>query len=134
MTKNKFKVLFYWFSIMGALAVILGAFGAHTLKKFLEPSQLEIYKTGVQYQFYHLILLGVVALLQEKKASRMLSVVFYLCLAGIFLFSGSLYLLSCRFLLGIESWTWLGPLTPIGGLCFIAAWITFAFSINKTYK
>ena len=131
MRKKNYKVFFYWFSLIGAMAVILGAFGAHTLKASLEPDQLNIYKTGIQYQFYHLSLLGMIAILQQKEKSSLLSLSFYLCLTGIVLFSGSLYLLSCRFLLGIASWTWLGPLTPIGGLCFVAAWLIFGWHFYK---
>ena len=126
------KKLFYYFAFLGGLAVILGAFGAHTLKTLLAPEQLLVYKTGVQYHFYHLILLGVLAILYKQKPSKSLMIPFNLTLLGILLFSGSLYLLSCRYILGIESWTWLGPITPIGGLCFLAAWFSLACHVYKS--
>lgn len=109
-----------------ALAVLLGAFGAHSLKKILSGEMLAIYETGVTYHFYHaigLLVIGIAA--RYLPGSTLLSWSGWLMLAGIVLFSGSLYLLS------ISGTRWLGAVTPVGGLCFIAAWIVFAVTVWK---
>lgn len=114
-------------SLFALLAVILGAFGAHALKASLEPSQLSAYEVGVRYQFYHAFALFVVWFLAQDKLGqgrhKLLSMAVWCFTFGILLFCGSLYLLACRDLLGIASWTWLGPVTPIGGVLFIAGWV-----------
>jgi uncharacterized membrane protein YgdD (TMEM256/DUF423 family) len=106
-------------AIFAGLAVLLGAFGAHTLKEQLAPEQLQVFETGVRYQFYHAIAIILCGILAGKFNVRPS---FLLFCGGIVLFSFSLYILSCRQILGIESWTWLGPVTPLGGLLFIAGW------------
>src|SRR5204863_827524 len=108
-------------SAAAALAVMLGAFGAHALKEKLASDQLQVFETGVRYQMYHALALIFVAVLSDKINSSLLTVSGYLFLSGIVLFSGSLYLLSARNLLGIENWKFLGPVTPLGGMCFIVA-------------
>lgn len=118
-------------SCIAVIAVILGAFAAHSLKAKLSPEQLTVFETGVRYQFYHTFGLFILVLLEGKINEKTQKVVSLLFITGIILFSGSLYLLSCRTLLGLESWTWIGPITPIGGLCFIAGWITLAISSLK---
>ena len=110
------------FIIIGAinafLAVALGAFGAHGLADKLEPKYLDIWKTGVTYQMFHATGLFIIGLLLGKvPASSLFSWSGWLMLAGIILFSGSLYLLSLT-KVGV-----LGAITPIGGVCFLAAWI-----------
>jgi len=110
-------------AISGALAVVLGAFGAHTLKPLLEPASLENFKTGVQYQFIHTIAILMLSKMAGNENMHITRWSYYLFLSGILLFSGSLYLLGCRQLLGITNWSFLGPLTPLGGLCFIAGWL-----------
>lgn len=107
-----------------ALAVALGAFGAHGLKNMLTKEMLDIFETGVRYHFYHaigLLVLGLIA--HYLPNSSMLKWSGGLMLGGILIFSGSLYLLSAS---GIR---WLGAITPIGGLCFIAAWILLAVAV-----
>jgi len=92
---------------------------------------LQVFETGVRYQFYHslaLILLGIIA---EKINAQSAIYAGYGFIAGIVLFSGSLYLLSLRSILGIESWKFLGPVTPFGGLCFIAGWALLLISVLK---
>lgn len=118
------------FLILGAanmaLAVMLGAFGAHGLKNKLEPYYLDVYKTGVDYHFYHALGLLVVGLLaQWLQQSGLLSTSGWLMQAGILLFSGSLYILA---LSGIK---WLGAITPIGGTLFILAWCLMLVAIVK---
>ncbi len=104
-------------SLAGGLAVVLGAFAAHGLKTRLEPALLTAFKTGVEYQFYHaLALLGVAILLQQWHASNLLVAAGIAFTLGILLFSGSLYGLA------LLQWKWLGPVTPLGGLCFIVGW------------
>jgi uncharacterized membrane protein YgdD (TMEM256/DUF423 family) len=114
-------------SVLGMLAVITGAFGAHGLKPLLTPQQLEVWHTAVQYHFYHVFALLFLSTLVRFK-SNLIVAGYYLFTFGILLFSGSLYLLSCRDLLG---WGWLsimGPITPIGGLLFIIGWLTLALA------
>jgi len=110
-------------SLSGAIAVILGAFGAHGLKHRLDPEQLQAFETGVRYQMFHTLALLAVVWLGSRFQHVSLAFAGYAFVAGMLLFSGSLYLLSCKSLLGIESWKWLGPVTPLGGLCFILGWI-----------
>ena len=109
-------------SILGMLAVITGAFGAHGLKAMLNAQQLEVWHTAVQYQFYHVFALLFLSTFARSKNS-LVTAGYYLFTFGIVFFSGSLYLLACRDLLG---WGWLnimGPITPIGGLLFILGWL-----------
>jgi uncharacterized membrane protein YgdD (TMEM256/DUF423 family) len=116
----------------GALAVILGAFGAHALKEKLDVYQLEIFNKGVQYQFYHVVALFAVALLADKIQPKTLTFAGWFFTAGILFFSGSLYLLATRSLLGTDALTpILGPITPLGGLCFIIGWILLLVSFTK---
>lgn len=111
--------LFLLFSTLSAfLAVAFGAFGAHGLKAILTPEMLTIYKTAVTYQMWHALGLGLIALLaQLNPNSRLLHYAGWSMFAGIILFSGSLYALS---LSGLK---WLGMVTPLGGVCFLAAWL-----------
>lgn len=120
-------------SLMAMLAVVLGAFGAHALKAILDPGQLNTFEIGVRYQFYHSLAIGFVALLLKSYPSAWIQRAGWMFLIGIFLFSGSLYLLASREVLGIESWTWLGPLTPIGGLCFIIGWAFVFMGASKQH-
>lgn len=109
-------------ALLGALAVGIGAFGAHGLKPLLNEYQIAIFEKGVQYQFYHaLALLAVGILLQKNPESLWLRRSGWAFIAGIAGFSGSLFLLACRDLLPFSVF-WAGPVTPIGGLCFLAGW------------
>jgi len=119
-------------SLLAGFAVLLGAFGAHALKSKLAVEQLQVFETGVRYQFYHALALLAVGLLADKFNSTSLNYSGYLFIFGIILFSGSLYLLSLKNLLGIESLKFLGPITPLGGLCFIAGWLCMCFGIWKS--
>lgn len=113
-------------SIAMALAVMLGAFGAHALRERLTPEMLDIYETGVDYHFYHalgLLVVGIIA--QFITGSNWLRWSGWMMTAGILIFSGSLYILSIT---GIR---WLGAVTPIGGTAFIAAWILLAVAVIK---
>lgn len=121
------KVFLMIGSIAMALAVGLGAFGAHGLKSMLSEEMLDIFETGVRYHFYHalgLLILGLVA--QNLPDSALLKWSGWLMIGGILIFSGSLYVLATS---GIR---WLGAITPIGGLCFIASWILLAIAVWQT--
>ena len=112
-----------WTGLLGASAVVVGAFGAHGLESRLDEETMAVYNTGVEYHFYHVMaLLALIfapsSLWQQKStlwAARLLVV-------GILIFSGSLYILT------ISGVKWLGAITPIGGPAWVAAWICIAFS------
>lgn len=117
-------------SVFGMLAVISGAFGAHALKAVLQPEQLLTWQTAVQYHFYHVFALLFLAV-HTQGESKYFTAAYYLFTFGIIFFSGSLYLLSCRFALG---WPWLavmGPVTPLGGLLFILGWLMLLLATLK---
>ncbi len=108
---------------MGALAVGIGAFGAHALESVMDAYGKEIFNTGNRYHFYHtFLMLGICLILMLKGHHSLLHTAWYFALVGIILFSGSLYLLATRAGHGISS-AILGPITPLGGLCFLVAWI-----------
>ncbi|MFL6557549.1 MAG: DUF423 domain-containing protein [Bacillus sp. (in: firmicutes)] len=121
------------FIIIGAInafiAVALGAFGAHGLKDKLDAHYLEIWKTGVTYQMFHAIGILIIGLLISKVAAASPQFTWsgWLMLAGIIFFSGSLYVLSLT-KIGI-----LGAITPIGGVCFLAAWILIVVGAVKHF-
>ncbi|HNP19925.1 MAG TPA: DUF423 domain-containing protein [Fulvivirga sp.] len=113
-------------AIFGALAVAIGAFGAHGLKSFLiEAGRLDTFKTAVEYQFYHTLALLFIGVLQTQNDSKKLKWAAFAMTAGIIVFSGSLYVL-CVSGLGI-----LGAITPIGGLFFIAGWVLLILNAKK---
>ena len=119
-----------WFLILGSLnaclSVILGAFGAHALKEKLSADMMSTFQTGVQYHFYHALGLFAVAFAAAHlPSSRLVNWSGWTMLAGIILFSGSLYLLS---LSGVR---WIGAITPIGGAGFIVAWALLAIAAIK---
>lgn len=109
-------------ALFGMLAVILGAFGAHGLEGKISDYHLNTWKTANQYHFYHTLALLFLSTFSRAKNSS-IRVSFIAFTVGIVLFSGSLYVLSVRSLLGIDGWNFLGPITPLGGLCFIIGWI-----------
>lgn len=125
------KRIFITAAITGALAVIMGAFGAHALQGILKPKDLEVWHTGVQYQFYHTAALMGLAGLSRSK-TRLVKDAYYLFLIGIIFFSGSLYLLACQEKLGIGWLPLIGPITPLGGLLLIGGWITMGIAATKS--
>jgi len=119
------KTIIMTASIFLALAVAIGAFGAHGLKSQLSAEMLQTYKTGVEYHFYHalgLLLIGVLAISFPSSHLKWSAI---LLSVGIILFSGSLYVLAIS---GIK---WLGAITPLGGLSFIAGWILLFIAVWK---
>lgn len=109
-------------ALSGAIAVMLGAFGAHSLKSILSANQLSSWKTAVLYMLVHSIVLLVLGLQQNNKSSAVLRQSTWLIFAGIICFSGSIILLVLQDYLGMNM-GWLGPVTPLGGLLFIAGWL-----------
>ncbi|WP_148864384.1 DUF423 domain-containing protein [Marinobacter fonticola] len=119
-----------WVLVAGALAaltgVMAGAFGAHGLRQTVSARDLEVFQTGITYQIYHaLALLAVATFSGFGLARRWLAASAILFILGILLFSGSLYGLV---LMDIRA---LGPVTPIGGLCFMAAWVSLIIAALK---
>ncbi len=124
MTTDRF--FFILGSISGGLAVVLGAFGAHALKDRLTPDLLQTFETGVRYHMYHaLALLAVAFALSRWGSTGLASAAGWLFVAGTVLFSGSLYLLA---LTGVK---WLGAITPLGGVAFIAGWVCLVLAAAR---
>lgn len=125
------KVFFQIAALLLLLAVILGAFAAHGLESKITVEQIDTFETGVRYQFYHAFAILIVAILLELNFPRQLRWAAWCFVVGILLFSVSIYLLACRDMLGIESWSWLGPITPIGGTFFIIGWGIFLLAVSR---
>lgn len=121
-----YKLFLQFAAISGALAVSLGAFGAHALKTKLADSGLtNTYETAVSYHFYHTFALLAIGLLAMKFPSTIMNWSGYTMISGLIVFSGSLYVLC---LSGVR---WLGAITPIGGLALIAGWILLFVAISR---
>ena len=125
--------------IFAGIAVILGAFGAHALKVLIPLDRLQIFETGVRYQFYHAIALIVLSLAlsntQNQAAAEITNIwmqrAAMAMTIGIILFSGSLYILAISNLLPFTIGSFIGPITPIGGLFFITGWTCWAIAIFR---
>ena len=109
-------------ALAGAMAVALGAFGAHALKSRVSVELLAIFETGVRYHMYHALALLAVAWAATRWPGPSITAAGWLFVAGILVFSGSLYLMT------FTGARWLGAITPIGGLCLIAGWLALAAS------
>lgn len=116
------RVWLFIAGLMGAAGVVCGAFAAHGLSARLDDKALSVFETGARYQMYHALALGLAAFAMRGDAMGRARTAAILFLAGIVLFSGSLYLLA---LTGV---TMLGVITPFGGLAFIAGWICLALA------
>jgi len=113
-------------SLLALAAVVIGAFGAHGLKSRLSPEMLAVYQTGVQYHFYHALGIALVGLaFFHLPDNAILRAAGWLMAAGIFLFSGSLYVLS------LSGQKWLGAVAPLGGTAFILGWAAFAWAVLR---
>lgn len=120
------KLIFITASVLGALSVMIGAFGAHALRETLQVTgRTETFETAVKYQFYHTLALLFIGLLMYRIESRLLEYAAYSLIAGILIFSGCVYILS---LTGVTKW---GAVTPIGGLFFIIGWILLLVAVAK---
>jgi len=129
---NMHKTFLILGALLGALAVALGAFGAHGLKKIAAPETVEYYQTGVQYQMYHALALLVVGLLAERMGSSMFNYAGFSFIAGIVFFSGSLYLISSLKVMNKIVPPAVGILTPIGGLFFILGWVMLLVAVTRS--
>jgi uncharacterized membrane protein YgdD (TMEM256/DUF423 family) len=119
-------------AFLGMVAIILGAFGAHALKKVLTPEQLISFETGVRYQMYQAFFLFFLSN-QNDILEKTKKTIFTLILSGTLFFSGSIYLLSTTGITGV-SFKSIGFITPIGGLLLILAWGMLGYSILKSRK
>ncbi|MBB6272232.1 uncharacterized membrane protein YgdD (TMEM256/DUF423 family) [Pedobacter cryoconitis] len=117
-------------SFFGALAVILGAFGAHGLKSVLSADQLTIWAKGVEYQFYHTFALLFLSTFARFR-NKLVDLAYYCFTVGILFFSGSLYLLATREVLQLSWINIVGPITPLGGLLLVTGWIFLFFAALK---
>jgi len=116
-------------TVLGVIAIIFGAFGAHALRKLVAPEQLITFETGVRYQMYHALFLLFVGLL-TNLSEKAIKTIHNLVLAGVILFSGSIYLLATNALTSFDFKT-IGFVTPIGGALLIAAWLVLLFQNLK---
>ena len=121
-------------TLLGALAVILGAFGAHSLKQVVSENAVNTFETGVRYQFYHVIALLAAGLLYKDFANKWIRNAGRFFIIGIILFSGSLYVLTFFVALVKPASSWIGIITPFGGLAFILGWIFLFVGIKKRIK
>jgi len=115
-------------AINGFLAVAAGAFGAHGLQGKLDPHALSVFETGARYQMYHALAMGVAALAARGTAQAAANGAAIFFLAGIVLFSGSLYALALTGMRG------LGVITPFGGLAFLVGWANLAWAATKVAR
>ena len=118
-------------AILTALAVALGALGAHKLKQMFSDDAVEVFKTGAAYQFFHAIALAVIGILYKEFPNKFIKAAGVLFIAGIILFSGSLYILTYKLGTVNPGFNWVGPITPIGGACFIIGWVCMALGIKN---
>lgn len=126
------KTIFLTGAIFGALAVVIGAFGAHGLENLIDSDDIQTFETGVKYQMYHaifLLVLGSVTQLPEKSKK----LIYYFIVVGIFLFSFSIYFLATNSLTAFDFKT-IGFITPIGGLFLIIGWILLGYRGFKYFN
>ena len=109
--------------ILGAIAVALGAFGAHALREMVDEKAIQTWQTAVQYHFYHLFAIALTGILLKQAINVWYKRAGYLFIAGIIIFSGSLYTMTLLKAAGATSVNWLGAITPVGGVCFTAGWL-----------
>jgi uncharacterized membrane protein YgdD (TMEM256/DUF423 family) len=109
----------------GAISVAAGAFGAHFLKNLLAADALAVFETGARYQMYHSLALLAVAWIHSAYPRARADITGWLFVAGIFLFSGSLYVLA------LTGARWPGAITPFGGLCFVGGWSWMGYSLLR---
>lgn len=117
--------------ILGAIAVAFGAFGAHALREMVDEKAIQTWQTAVQYHFYHLLALAITGILLKQGINVWYNRAGYLFITGIIIFSGSLYTMTLLKAAGATSVNWLGAITPVGGVCFIAGWLFLFFGVRK---
>ena len=121
-------------TFLAGLAVILGAFGAHGLKKIVPPETVTTFQTGVQYQMYHALALIFVGMLFEKADSGIMKWAGICFIIGILLFSGSLYLITLLKAKNTVGLSGIGIITPFGGLFFVAGWLMMLIGVWRSLK
>ncbi len=118
-------------AFLAAVSVMAGALGAHALRGQISENLLDSYRTGVLYHTVHALALVITGILARQFPTRNFAWVGWLFLAGVVLFSGSIYLLSTREMSGLNL-AFLGPVTPVGGLLFMGGWIVLAFKVLRS--
>lgn len=118
-------------TVLAGLSVVLGAFGAHGLKQIVPPETVATYQTGVQYQIYHAFALLILGILYDRYPNNFINYAGMFFIAGIVLFSGSLYLLASLKAMNKVGVSGIGIITPIGGIFFIIGWILLLLGILK---
>ena len=118
--------------LLGAMAVALGAFGAHALKELIDERSLQTYQTAVLYHFIHLFALAITGILVKQNTTAWYKRAGYFFIIGMILFSGSLYALSFLKAAAVENINWLGAVTPLGGVCFVAGWMSLFLGVHKS--
>jgi uncharacterized membrane protein YgdD (TMEM256/DUF423 family) len=116
------RIFFLLGALFGATGVAAGAFGAHALRQRLTPDMMAVFETGVRYELYHALALLVVAWASAHWTGSATRMAGWLFVAGVVLFSGSLYALA------LSGFRWLGAITPFGGVAFIAGWLVLAWA------
>lgn len=119
-------------SILGGLAVVFGAFGAHALKEVLTTQQLTSFETGVKYQMYHAIVLLFLFVMSQKLTHIFFERAAQFIFFGVLFFSGSIYLLTLKNLVGVEALKYAAPITPIGGGLLIVGWMFILLGVLKS--
>lgn len=130
--------MIFWGIILAALAVVFGAFGAHIIQPYLavldiDPKKtppIQVFKTGVEYQFYHALAIIITGILYKQKPTRMVSNAALIFMIGILLFSGSLYVITLGYVMQRDL-SFVGAITPLGGVAFIVAWGLLAYTFSK---
>ena len=117
--------------ILAAITVALGAFGAHGLEGKVADKAVKTFETAVRYQFFHVLALALAGILYKDFPNKYIRASGIFFLLGILLFSGSLYVLTYASAAVSPNFKWVGPITPIGGVLFIAGWIYLALGIRK---
>jgi uncharacterized membrane protein YgdD (TMEM256/DUF423 family) len=122
-------------AVLGAIAVALGAFGAHSLKQIVSPETVNTFDTGVRYQVYHTLALFIAAILFERFPNKWIKWAGWAFIIGIILFSGSLYMLTALKATDKTGLEGVGIVTPFGGLFFIAGWVCLGLGVrNSKFK
>lgn len=114
-------------AISGFLSISFGAFGAHAIKQWMSADLMAIYQTAVSYQIYHSLGLILIALVYQQQQHKLIKIAGWVMLAGIIIFSGSLYTLS------LTDTRWLGAITPIGGTLLLFAWLLLGLGVSKKH-
>jgi len=120
-------------AVLGGISVIMGAMGAHALKAVLEPEALQSYLTGARYNMYHAIALLAIAGNTQHLDPKWIKISVIFTLIGTILFSGSIYLLSTSSISGLSNISFLGPITPLGGLLLISGWFSIIIAAIKKH-